>query len=198
MLSRRPSPRTARRRARRSESILLISHDWRGHRPRRTEPHHLATFTCCTQPPMIPSISMSITLQLGPNAAEVTRHMKYRRYLLDIAIPGLEGFRQTFEASRSVFMDETRSAVERWCVINPSGDPSADLDSNGWSFDLVTGDMYKDMHVMLEDMHGIVETRWKLFHDQLEAIEARLRELTGKGVDELDAQGLDFWDECNS
>ena len=83
--------------------------------------------------------------------------------------------------------------MERWCVINPS----ADLDSYGWSFDWVTGDMYKDMHGMLEDMHGLMESRWKLFHDQIETIEARLRELTGKSADELDALQNDLWDDCN-
>ncbi len=46
-------------------------------------------------------------------------------------------------------------------------------------------------------MHGIIDSRWKLFHDQIETIEARVCQLTGKSPDELDALGLDFWDECN-
>ncbi len=87
---------------------------------------------------------MSTNFRIGPNDVEVARLMKYRRYVLEIAIPGLERFREAFNRSRSAFMEETRSAVERWCVINPSAalDPSADVDLYGFSFDWVTGDLY--------------------------------------------------------
>jgi hypothetical protein len=102
--------------------------------------------------------------------------MQIRRKLRKFTIPAFERFRETL-------MEETLSAMERWSEFNPN----ADLDS----FNCATGDMYSDI---LE----IKERALKLFQGAFEAIEARVRQLTGKSVDELDAEELDFWAECNT
>lgn len=120
---------------------------------------------------------MSILLAFGSDAVEIAHLMKFRRYFREAKIPA-------FQHLREVILQETKSALERFAEFTPDG-PDLAL------FDLVYGDMYKDMHIILE-------REWQLLSDQIETIETRVRQLTGKSADELESEGQDFWDECNS
>jgi hypothetical protein len=81
-----------------------------------------------------------------------------------------------------MYHHEVKSALELCFDFNPN----ADFDF----FTLTYGEMY-------EAMYGVIEREWELLHDNIEDIEKRLRQPTGKSADELDAIELDFWDECN-
>ena len=123
---------------------------------------------------------MSINFQIGPDAVEVHRAMRFRRHLREFKIPA-------FERLRNVVLEEMALAVESCCDFIPNPDAEAVLD---W-FAMVYGDMYSDMH-------GDVEREWRLLHDQIETVEGRIRELAGKSPDQLDAEEFDFWEECNT
>lgn len=123
---------------------------------------------------------MNINFQIGPDAVEVARHMRFRRNLREIKMPA-------FERLRDVVIEEMAFAVESCCDLNPNPDPESVFDL----FGMVYGDMYRDMH-------GNVEREWHLLHDQIETVEGRIRELTGKSPDQLDAVEFDFWEECNT
>jgi hypothetical protein len=123
---------------------------------------------------------VSINFQIRPCDVEVARHMRFRRYLREMKIPA-------FERVRDLVIKEMATAVESCCDFSPNPDPESLFDF----FGIVYGDMYRDMH-------GSVVREWHLLHDQIETIEVRVRGLTGKNPDELDAIELDFWEECNT
>jgi hypothetical protein len=119
---------------------------------------------------------MPIPFSISATAVEVHHHRTYLRYLREFTIP-------QFERLRQMLRQETRSALERFADFSPT----FDFDLFTW----VCGEMYLDLNTLIEN-------KWKLFHDQVETIEQRLRQLTGKSADELDAEELDFWEECNT
>ena len=107
---------------------------------------------------------------------EVSRLMQYRRILREVTIPAFE---RIWDISHGV----TEGAIEQWSEFSPS----VDLDLFTWASD----EMYLDLHT-------VVRSKWALLHDQIETIEERVRQLTGKSPDELDAIELEFWEECNT
>jgi hypothetical protein len=113
---------------------------------------------------------------ISATAVEVHRLRTYLRYLREFSIP-------QFERLRQVLRQQTRSALGRFADFSPT----FDLDLFTW----VSGEMYLDLNTLIEN-------KWKLFHDQVETIEQRLRQLTAKSADELEAEELNFWEECNT
>jgi hypothetical protein len=123
-----------------------------------------------------------INFQIEPKGVEASHLMQSRYYLREYEVPA-------FERLQDAIRQEVTATVER--AHDLTQDPDYDPDFLLAVHDRMYGELYVDPNMARE-------RGWCRLLDQFETIEARVKELTGKSVDDLDTEALDFWAECNT